>query len=174
MLDIPPDWKQWTTAHVVTHILCQAQSLGRYPEAASAMVRSAIDFMLSGPRWSQGQNPISLIQHPNGWQLNAWRFHILPKVDDESVDAIAELSETTDGVDILVPPWSRSLLRRAVRAQFPNHPFDVLGVDDFCQYRLLWTGIDLNQNRADSIRWLLTRYNHLTQNTPTITLPPSF
>jgi hypothetical protein len=172
MLELPDDWQNITTGYVLRDLLLQANAIGSYPEAARACVKAAIDFMLAGPRWKKHDPPVKVISSASGWQLNDWLFHVMPGADDDAFQAIDDLPSVMGDIDVLAPPWSESVIRYAAKSAYPKRRIQVLGVDGFCELRLMWTRLDMNCQHAESIADFLERYRILTKANEKITIQP--
>jgi len=172
MLELPSNWQSCSTAYVVRELLRQADAIDRYPEASRAMTRASLEFMLSGPRWADRHERVSLMPHPMGWCINKWLFYVLPRVDDEWLPEIADLPQFRCDVDLLAPPWAERFVRHAVDAILPRYHVDVYSIDRYLDQRILWTSLDMNMPHSEALMDLLQRYARLVQTTPELGVQP--
>lgn len=170
MLTLPPGWSSCSTRYVVEHLLRQADAVHQYFQAAHAMTRASLEFMLAGPRWTAHNEQEPLIPHPRGWRLNDWVFYVLPRVDDAALAELADSTPHTQDIDVLAPPWAEQVVRHAVQAILPRCRADVYSIDRYVDLRILFTTIDLNKRHADARMDLLQRYARLAHTIPDITI----
>ncbi len=168
MLKLPTNWHEWHAGPLVNELLAQAYRAGRYREAAQAVARAAIEFMLAGPRWKDHQPPPALLPISNGWQLQDWIFYVLPETSDDALHELFELLEGKPDIDVLTPPWSVFLLRHAIRLAYPKRYIRLSGTGEFCDTRLSWTGLDMGESHQHCIGDFLQRYRRITANNPHI------
>ena len=170
MLTLPPEWSSCSTRYVVEHLFRQADTVHQYFQAAHAMTRASLEYMLAGPRWTAHKEQKSLIPQPRGWRLNKWVFYVLPRVDDAALAELADSPRHRCGIDVLAPPWAEQVVRNAVQGILPRCRVDVYSIDRYVDLRILFTSIDMNQRHADALMDLLQRYARLPQTTPDITI----
>ena len=173
MLKLSNDWQSHGTGYVVADLLRQANAIGRYREAASAMTRSSLEFMLSGPRWTNSRERTALVPHPNGWRIKNWLFYVLSNVEDDALDELARLPRFRCVVDLIVPPRIGRFARYAVEALLPRYHVDVYSISSYVDLRILWTRLDLNITHSEALSNLLERYSALVQSTPVIDIQPT-
>jgi len=172
MLDLPSKWLSCSTGCVVRELLRQADAIDQYPEASRAVTRASLEFMLSGPRWAGHRERTSLMPHPTGWRINNWLFHVLPRVDDDELTALADLPRFRYHLDLLTPPWAERVVRHALEAILPRYHVDVYSIDTYVDVRILWTRLDMKKRRSEALMDLLQRYARLVQTTPDISIQP--
>jgi hypothetical protein len=172
MLKLPNDWQSCSTGYVVTDLLRQAHAIGQYREAARAMTRSSLEFMLSGPRWINRPERASLLPYPNGWRINDWLFYVLTSVEDNTLDELAGLPRFRCNVDLIVPPWFARFAQYAVDAVLPRYHVDVYSISSYVDLRILWTRLDLDISHSGAISNLFGRYSVLVQSTTAINIQP--
>ena len=170
MLTLPPGWSSCSTRYVVEHLLRQADAVHQYFQAAHAMTRASLEFMLAGPRWTSKNEQKALIPHPRGWRLNDWVFYVLPRVDDAALAELADSPRRRCNMDVLAPPWAEQVVRHAVEAILPRCRADVYSIDRYVDLRILFTTIDMNKRHADACLDLLQRYARLAHTIPDITI----
>jgi hypothetical protein len=167
MLKLPQNWRRCCGGYVIEDLLIQAEKAGHYSEAARAMAKAAIDFMLAGPRWNKHQPPPALVPLPTGWRLNDWIFHVLRTTNDDALKEMNDLPKRLY-IDVLAPPWSRDLITHAVRSAYPARHLSVTTVDAFCDTRLLLTGMDMGEVHSNCVHNFLERYRRIAHGNPAI------
>jgi hypothetical protein len=167
MLRIAAD-QRFCIRYFAEALLRQADAIGQYPDAARAIARASIEYMLSGPRWVNRPEPVELAPHPMGWRINRWIFHVMPRVDDDAVAQLVDLPRFKCDVDVLAPPWVASVARTAVLAVLPHFHVDVFSIDSYVDLRVLWTSLDLGHSHAVARAELLGRYKRLARTMPAV------
>ena len=114
MLDLPQAWQSRGANRIVEDLLKQADGMRLYATAARAMARSALEFMLDGPRWSDPPRRPTIVPSENGWQINDWLYYVPPCADDRLLAFLAEPREPKSVVTVLAPPWAIGLIRCAI------------------------------------------------------------
>jgi len=170
MLELPDNWEAYSIGYVLTELLRQARAIGHYTGAARAMTQSSLEFMLSGPRWTNRPNRTTLIPHSRGWRINKWLFYVLPSVEDDVLDELAELPKFRCNVDLIVPPWATRLARHVVEAVLPRYHVDVYSISSYIDLRVLWTRIDMDMPRSDALSNLFQRYSLFVRSMPVIAI----
>lgn len=171
MLDLPSNWTSCSTRYVVENLLRQADAAHQYVQAAHAMTRASLEFMLAGPRWTAHKEQESLIPGPMGWRLKGWQFYVLPRVDDAAFAELADSPSHRLDIDVLAPPWAEQVVRHAVQGMLPRCRVDVYSIDRHVDMRVLFTSIDMNKRHADAQMDFLQRYARLAQMNPDIAIP---
>ena len=172
MLELPPGWQSCSTGYVVKELLRQADAIGQYSEAARAMTRGSLEFMLSGPRWAGRLERSCVMPHPRGWRINDWLFYVLPRAGADVVMELKEVLRFRCHVDLIVPPWAECLVRHAVGAALPRFHVDVYSIANYVDLRMFWTSLDMNRGYAEALIDLLQRYTRLVQKMPNISIQP--
>ncbi len=172
-LDLPVAWQSLSTEYVVSQLLRQADVKGRYPEASRAMAGASLEFMLSGPRWVERPETATLLEQPKGWRINGWFICVLPRLDDEAVESLVDLAGPSRHLDVLAPPWAKSVAQHAIKGIFPRCFADVYAIDSYIGVRLCLTTLDMQVFKSqasnhDPLLDLLHRYARLVREIPEI------
>jgi hypothetical protein len=170
VLELPPQWRSCCTRFVVSSLLRRADAIGQYPEAASAVLRSALEFMLSGPRWGERQRRAFLMPHPKGWRINDSLFYLLKNANDNTMVELSVLPRSRLAVNLIAPPSTEWLVQCAVKAILPDFRINVYSIDSYIDLRTLWTRLDMGMEHSDALASLLERYSQLTQFKPSISI----
>lgn len=168
VLELPPVGRRVTQTNDIEGLLRQADAIGCYPEVARALVRASFEYMLSGPRWQGPDKRAVLEPHPMGLRINDWLVHVLPDAGEDSLRALAGVVRFGLDVDVLAPPWARSLAKDAVYAMDLRCPVTVYSVDCYVELRMMWTGLDLNHGAERKEAELFDRYRRLVRTMPAI------
>jgi len=169
MLTLPAQWRSDCTQHVVEDLMRQARAVGQYADAARAIVGAALDFMLAGPRWSRRSDPVALREHPEGWRISDWWFHVPPCLDDEVFIRAAAVRRLRFDVDLIVPPGTRRLAEAAAKSFLRSRAdVSVYPIDTYVELRILWTSLDSKMDHSKALTDLLHRYACLTRAKPDI------
>ena len=168
MLYPPTGWPNCSTAHLVEHLVQQADQRRLYAEAARALTRACLEYMLSTPRWMIGSARVPLLQHPMGWRVNDRLFHVLPRVDAASLPTLKDLSRHRCQVELIVPPDGESSVKGHVASLLRDFNVDVHSVDSFVCTRVLLARLDLQQSSEEGLVELLRRYQRLVHTIPAL------
>jgi hypothetical protein len=168
MLALPANWKTCSTGYVVRDLLRQADYAGLYAEAARAMTRASIDFMLSGPRWTGRVECLSSMTNPLAWRINDWVFYVLPRLDDNALNELAKLVQSRCNVDLIVPPWAEHVARFAVASI--SRRMNVFSIDTYIDLRILWTSLEMEKRHSEALMELLQHYDSLVKAIPILSI----
>jgi hypothetical protein len=168
MLELRPIGQCGMRSTLVEQVLRQAEAIGRYPEAARALVQASFEYMLSGPRWRRSGKHVVLESHPMGLRISDWLIHVLPDVSDDSLRALAQIGRFNLAVDVVAPPWATLVAKEAVRTMELKCPVTVYSIDCYVELRMIWTGLDLDHGPEHKEAELLARYRTLIRTMPAI------
>jgi len=159
MIEISERSQRHGIRDVALELARKAHRFGRYEQAARAMARGAIDYMLSCPRWTHRPERAAVIARDGGWQVDNWLVHVLPSVDDSSILALRGLPNAKVDVEVIVPPWAEIIVKNAVKSLFPDGVIYVNPIDSYVASRVLSAGIELGESRYTAAEDFVRRYN---------------
>ena len=159
MLRLPTNWNSITAGAVAAYLFNQLGSLPLQTEFARTMVGNSLELMLKAIAHAREHQLHVEAAGYLEWRIRDAIYAYQPAIDNNSMNACAELGMRTTMFTVIVPAGIEVAMRRCLDCVLGMRSPPVYTFPDFVSHRTIFASLDADWTHDETLLTLLGQFN---------------